>query len=118
MIAVLALVLLTAAEESVRPPAAPGIARPPEDALLAMRRMRVAPGFQVRLFAAEPLLQNPVAFCLDEEGSVYVAETFRIHAGVDDARDHLDWLDDDLASRTVEDRISLYRKFLGSKVET
>ena len=66
---------------------------------------------KIELFAAEPLLANPVAFCFDEKGRCYVAETFRIQHGVTDNRGHMDWLDDDLASRTVEDRIALYRKY-------
>ena len=35
-------------------------------------------GLKVELFAAEPLLANPVAFCIDEQGRFYVAETFRL----------------------------------------
>ncbi len=60
------------------------------------------------------MLANPVAFCLDEKGVVYVAETFRLDAGVTDTRGHMDWLDDDLASRTVADRVAMYRKYLGA----
>jgi quinoprotein glucose dehydrogenase len=118
MVAVLVLVLLAGGEDSAAPPSSPRIAGASDEGLLAIRRMRVAPGFQIGLFAAEPLLANPVAFCLDEKGSIFVAETFRIHAGVDDTRDHMEWLDDDLAARTVEDRVAMYRKFLGSKVDT
>ena len=39
----------------------------------------------------------------------FVAETFRMKGGVTDNRDHK-WLDDDLACRTVEDRVAMYRK--------
>src|SRR5262245_9457872 len=51
-------------------------------------------------------------FCFDENGRCFVAETFRIQHGVTDNRDHIDWLDDDLASRTVADRVAMYRKRL------
>jgi quinoprotein glucose dehydrogenase len=61
------------------------------------------------------MLANPVSFCFDEKGRCYVAETFRLHHGVPDNRDHMDWLDDDLAARTVEDRVAMYRKYLGDK---
>ena len=71
-------------------------------------------GLRVELFAAEPMLANPVAFCLDEKGVAYVAETFRLGDGVTDTRNHMDWLDDDLACRTVADRVAMYRKYLGS----
>jgi quinoprotein glucose dehydrogenase len=69
---------------------------------------------KVELFAAEPLLANPVAFCIDEKGVVYVAETFRHGAGVTDTREHMNWLDDYLASRTVADRVAMYQKYLGT----
>ncbi len=71
-------------------------------------------GFRVELFAAEPLLANPVALWVDHLGRIYIAETFRHHAGVTDTRGHMYWLDDDLASRTVEDRVKMYRKHLGT----
>src|SRR5262249_32899220 len=45
-------------------------------------------------------------------------ETFRLHAGVTDNRGHTYWLNDDLASRTVDDRIALYRKHLKDKFGT
>jgi putative membrane-bound dehydrogenase-like protein len=44
---------------------------PPEQALAAMQ---VAPGFQVELFAAEPLLMNPTSIDVDHRGRVWVAE--------------------------------------------
>lgn len=67
---------------------------------------------QVELFAAEPMLANPVAFAVDHRNRFYVAETFRLHAGVSDMRQHMDWLEQDLSSRTVEDRVSMYRERL------
>jgi quinoprotein glucose dehydrogenase len=82
----------------------------------AMKGIRVPPELRLSLFAAEPLLANPVAFCIDHKNRFYVAETFRLHAGVTDIRGHMDWLDDDLACRTVEDRAAMYRRRLGKKV--
>jgi quinoprotein glucose dehydrogenase len=73
---------------------------------------------KIELFAAEPLLANPVAFCIDEKGRFYVAETFRLGAGVTDTREHMNWLDDDLACQTVADRVAMYRKFLGKHFES
>ncbi len=82
----------------------------------AVKSFRAAPGFTVDLFAAEPLLANPVAFHIDERGKFYVVETFRLHAGVTDARQHMYWLNDDLKSRTVEDRVAMYRKHFKPEV--
>lgn len=72
-------------------------------------------GFTVKLLAAEPNLANVVSFAIDYDGSVYAAETFRIHAGVEDIRSHMDWCDDDLAARTVEDRVAMQQKFKKEK---
>ena len=88
--------------------------RPPTKQSERSDRFRVPAGLNVELFAAEPLLANPVAFCIDEKGIVYVAETFRLNAGVTDTREHMNWLDDDLACRTVADRVAMYKKFLGT----
>ncbi len=80
-----------AAKSSYDPP----IAKASDEGLKAIRSFRVPAGLKVELFAAEPLLANPVAFCLDENGVAYVAETFRHSDGVTDTRNHMDWLDDD-----------------------
>lgn len=74
--------------------------------------------FQVECFAAEPSIAQPVSFWMATDGAVYVTETFRHHAGVTDIRDHMDWLDDDLRIRSVEDRVAMYRKHLGDKFGT
>ncbi len=66
-------------------------------------------GLKVEVWAAEPHLANPVAFTFDEKGRAYVAETFRHTQGVPDTRGK-PWLDDDLAARTVADRVALYKK--------
>jgi quinoprotein glucose dehydrogenase len=99
-------------------PYSPPVAPASGEAALALKRIRVPKGLRVDLFAAEPLLANPVCFCIDEHNRFYVAETFRLNAGVTDDREHMYWLDDDLASRTVADRVALYRKHLKDKFDT
>src|SRR6185503_2966693 len=94
---------------------APKVAPASDEGERAIQRFRIPKGFKIELFAAEPLLANPVAFAIDEKGRFYVAETFRLHAGVTDNRSHMDWLDDELACRTVADRVALYRKHLKGK---
>jgi quinoprotein glucose dehydrogenase len=78
---------------------------------------KVPDGFQVKLWAAEPMVANPVCLSVDEHGRVYVGETFRIHHGVEDDRGHMDWLDDDMASKTVEDRRAMLKKHVGRKID-
>lgn len=93
----------------------PFVAASSDEAKKSLARIRVPAGLKTELFAAEPLLANPVAFCLDRNGRAYVCETFRHFAGVTDNRDHMDWLADDLASQTVADRVAMFRKHLGDQ---
>jgi quinoprotein glucose dehydrogenase len=77
-----------------------------------IKGFRLADGLVCDLVAAEPLLCNPVAFAFDGAGRCYVAETFRIKDGVFDTRDYMPWKDDDLACRTVADRLAMYSKHM------
>lgn len=77
-----------------------------------MRKLRVAPGFKLELYAAEPLIQNPVSFAFDEKGRAFVVETHRRRTSVFDIRNHPEWLDDDFSFRTVLDRSNFFRKVL------
>ncbi len=79
------------------------------------KRIRVPKGLNLDLWAAEPLLANPVVFTIDNKNRFYVAETFRLHAGVPDIRGIMSWLDDDLACRTVEDRVKMMQNRMGKK---
>ena len=83
---------------------------------LAIKRFEVPPGLKVDLWAAEPLLANPVAFTFDERGRAYVCESFRIKAGVQDIRNNMDWLDEELASRSVDDRLAEMTRHLGNRM--
>lgn len=95
----------------------PKIAPASSEGELAMKRFRIPKGFKVELFAAEPLLANPVAFSIDEKGRFFVAETFRLHAGVTDIRGHMTWLDDELASQSVENRVEYMKRFEGRRID-
>jgi quinoprotein glucose dehydrogenase len=110
------VVLVGAASPDNQPTAfAPNIAPASKEGEAALQRIRVPQGVKGTVYAAEPLLANPVSFCFDEKGRLYVAETFRLHRGVTDNRHHTYWLDDDLACRTVADRVAMYRKHLKDK---
>ena len=45
----------------------------PEESL---KRLRVPPGFEVKLFAAEPDIINPISFTVDERGRLWVIECY------------------------------------------
>ena len=94
-------------------PDVPKVAPASDAAAKAIAGFQVPGGMQVELVAAEPALANGVCFCFDGQGHCYVAETFRQARGVEDNREHMTWVDDDLAARTVEDRLAYYQKHLG-----
>ncbi|HEY2880852.1 MAG TPA: PVC-type heme-binding CxxCH protein [Pirellulales bacterium] len=94
----------------------PNILPASEEAQRQIATFRIPAGMKVTLAAAEPDVANPVCFCFDEQGRLFVAETFRQQKGVEDNRNHLDWLNDDLAAKTVEDRLAMFKKFLGADV--
>src|SRR5262245_53126543 len=89
----------------------PKVAEASDEPERALKAIRVPEGLNISVFAAEPLLANPVAFCVDEKNRFFVAETFRHGAGVTDTRGHMYWLDDDLACRTVDDRLAMLHKW-------
>ncbi len=97
-----------AQDKTYQPPIAPAS----DEGQQAIATFKIPKGFKVTLFAAEPMLANPVALCIDEQGRLYIAETFRQGdaGGVVDNRGHMYWLDDDLAAQTVEDRRKFFLK--------
>jgi quinoprotein glucose dehydrogenase len=97
--------------------AAPEIAPASDEAEMALKRMKVPEGLEIKLWAAEPMLANPVAFNFDEKGRIFVAETYRYRTSVLDIRDYMWVLEDELAARTVEDRAKLIRNKFGIEGE-
>lgn len=93
--------------------AAPVLAPASSEGEQRIKQFQVAPGLSVRLWAAEPQLANPVAFSVDEQGRVFTSETYRYRTSVLDIRHYMFMLEDDLASRTVEDRLAQIRKWFG-----
>ena len=81
-----------------------------DEAERALETLELFEGFRARLFAAEPRLANPVCLYVDRLGEVWVAETFRHFDGVTDMREHTEWLDEDLANRTVDERVGMLRR--------
>ncbi len=83
-----------------------------DEALLALKRFKLPPGLTVSLWAAEPMLANPVAVNFDEKGRAFVAETYRYRSSVLDIRDYMWILEDELANRTQDDfRAMILRRF-------
>jgi quinoprotein glucose dehydrogenase len=100
---------LQAAEPPTPPPANPAQAAELE---VALKKLRVTPGFKAEIYAAEPLIQNPVSFSFDEQGRAFVVETHRRRTSVFDIRNHPDWLNADFSFRSVADRSNFFRTVL------
>jgi len=79
----------------------------------ALKRMKLPPGLVATLWAAEPMLANPVAFNFDEKGRIFVAETYRYRSSVLDIRDYMWTLEDELANRTLEDQSAAIARHFG-----
>jgi quinoprotein glucose dehydrogenase len=88
-----------------------------DEPLRALQRMKAPDGFEIKLWAAEPLLAKPVAIAFDERGRLFVAETHRYRSSVLDIREYRALLEDELASRSLEDRIAVIRKHFGAAGE-
>ena len=56
------------------------------------------------------MLANPVSISIDEQGRIFVAETFRLRTSNLDIRHYMFMLEDDLASRSTDDRIAYTKK--------
>ncbi|MEP6662452.1 MAG: PVC-type heme-binding CxxCH protein, partial [Verrucomicrobiota bacterium] len=104
----------TAAEipdQKPKTPAPPFVAPASDEAEMAIKKFKPAPGFKIDLFAAEPMFANPVCFSIDEKGRIYVAETFRLGDGVLDIRGHMNWLNEELASKTTAEHLAKLKKY-------
>src|SRR5262249_27470014 len=104
MMHVLSLILLLAPQENGE-----------HDA--ARKKLKLAPGTEVMLWAANPDVKTPVAISIDEKGRIYVAECFRRHTSTLDIHMRKEWLDDDLACRRHEDQVAYHLKRLGDKAK-
>ena len=94
----------------------PKVAEASKDGQLAIQGFVMPEGMSAKLLASEPALANPVAFYPASDGRVYVCETFRQEVGVEDNRSHMDWLNNDLRLESVEERLAMFKKYLGTDV--
>ena len=105
--------------EATNEPLAPDVEEASDEAVQSMLGIAIPEQWKISLFAAEPHVANIVAFDLDYQGRLYVAESFRQDRGVTDNRAHDEtWLLADLAAETVQDRIDYHKKLLGDAAIT
>jgi quinoprotein glucose dehydrogenase len=87
---------------------------PPKDTKEAAERnfqkAKLPEGFSGDIWASEPLLANPVAFCFDGKGRMFVSETHRYRTSVLDIRHYYWMIEDDLASRNQDEWLASIKK--------
>ncbi len=83
------------------------------DTTAALSRFTLPSGLWASLWAAEPMLANPLAMSFDENGRLFVTETSRYRTSGLDIRDYPELLERDLASRTIEDRSAVIEEAFG-----
>lgn len=81
----------------------------------AIAKMKLPAGLKAALWAAEPMLANPVAFNIDAKGRVFVAETHRYRTSTLDIRDYMWMLEDDLANRTQDEFMATVLRNFGDQ---
>jgi putative membrane-bound dehydrogenase-like protein len=112
-IAALAAVPPTQHGESPRPQTEAS----PSDATRTGTAAKIKPidGMAKSTVAVYPLIDDPVAFCIDEQGRFYFAESDRQERGIEDNRSSPFWLLDDLQSQSPSDRLKMYEKWASKR---
>jgi quinoprotein glucose dehydrogenase len=72
-------------------------------------------GFEMKLWAREPMLKNPVALSFDDKGRLFVVETARRGTVDIDIRSHKDWAFDDLKNQSVAQLRLFFRDKMSPK---
>ncbi|WP_182866771.1 PVC-type heme-binding CxxCH protein [Stieleria mannarensis] len=62
---------------------------PPKSPADSLDAIEIEPGYEITLFAAEPLVRDPVAICFDQRGDMYVVEYGDYPIGPEDGGDPL-----------------------------
>tara|TARA_R110002095_G_C4215024_1_gene236460 strand:- start:236 stop:505 length:270 start_codon:yes stop_codon:yes gene_type:complete len=75
---------MTSRQSVAETPYTPELADASQEGKQAIQGFQGPAGMTVSLFSAEPVLANPVRFCIHEQSRFYVAETFRQGKGVED----------------------------------
>lgn len=81
----------------------------PEEVLKAAP---VASGLHMDVWAAEPMVSNPVAFAFDGKGRAWIAETNRRKSSHLDIRSFTNWVPQSLALKSVAERVELVKQIL------
>lgn len=94
---------------------APRIQAASDEGQRELAKVKYPAGWKAELWASEPDVAHGVALDVADDGRVFVAESFRAWRGVPDIRGIMSWLDEDLASKSVDDRLAMMWRHLGEE---
>lgn len=94
-------------------PGAPAGGTPDAAALKASEPASRTLNLVIHPFAKAPQVQSGTALTLDDRGQVYVCETYRFAKGVEDNRQHTNWIMDDLAVKSLDERRAMLNRYAG-----
>lgn len=66
----------------------------------------------IKVYSDSLLKKIPVSLDVSPDNTLYIAETGRFHQGVGDNRSQAFWLEDDLASQHIDDRLAYIHKWI------
>jgi len=75
---------------------------------------KLAENIEMELYSDSLLKKIPVALDISVDGKIYVVETSRFFEGVGDNRAQSFWLLDDLASKSIDDRLAYIKKWIAA----
>jgi putative membrane-bound dehydrogenase-like protein len=74
--------------------------------------LRLAPGLEASLWAAEQLVSDPIGIAFDEKGRMFVTSTARTSRAEIDIRAHSDWMVPSITFKDIEDKRAFYKRVL------
>lgn len=81
-----------------------------------LKTITLKKGLDVKLFASDPMVSNPVAFSIDSNGNVFVAESNRFSSSVIGTWKKPFLTDADRSSQSISDRLSMMKNYFGKKI--
>src|SRR5436190_2392274 len=72
----------------------------------------LAPGLELNLWAAEPMIADPIGITFDDQGHLFATRTRRTGEGEIDIRGHQDWMVPSITFKDVEDKRAFYHNVL------
>ncbi len=72
---------------------------------------QLAEGIELKLWASDSLIINPISISIDHQGRAYVSSTQRRNHAEFDIRGHRDWMTESMSFQTVEDRRAFTKRY-------